>query len=89
MSATIEHFPDGRPMPLLLTREEAAHALRLDEGRSTELAERAVDRLVGTGRLRAIVVGRRRRYPRDEILRFINDELKAGTPPDLRNGAYR
>ena len=84
-----EYLPHGLgPMPVLLTIEEAAHALRLAEDREIALAERSVHRLVDQGKLRAVVIGRYRRIPKDEILRFVRHELESSTPRDQRLNGF-
>ncbi len=61
-----------RPIqPGLLTPEEAARYLRLDEGRDPEKAIKSLYRYVDRGELRAAIVGRNRRFSVRELERFI------------------
>lgn len=78
-----EFFPKSRePVPLLLTEEEAIRMLRLDVGAtSPEAARRALRRLMETKRLRPVRVGRRNRYCREELRRFVLGATELG---DLR-----
>ena len=57
--------------PILYTAEEAAHILRLDEGRDMELAIKSLNRYVDRGELHPAAVGQHRRYSRQELDRFI------------------
>lgn len=69
-----------RPIqPRLLTAEEAAGYLRLDEGRSTEQAVRALYRYVDRGELRAAVVGNHRRFDVQELDLFIERKTAKST----------
>lgn len=69
-----------RPIPpRLLTAEEAASYLRLDEGRSTEQAIRALFRYVTRRQLRAAIVGNHRRFSIRELDRFIEARTEQST----------
>ncbi len=60
----------------VLTPAEAAAYLRLDEDRELPAALRALDRLVDKRLLRPCIVGKRRRYSRAELDRFINEQTE-------------
>ena len=60
----------------LMTSEEAASYLRLDEGRSIANAVKALNRLVDKRKITPIVVGKRRRYAKVELERFIIEEVE-------------
>ena len=60
--------PNGSPV---LTLDEAAHYLRLDEGVTKETAHRYVSELVSGGHLRALGYGRRMLFACTELDRFI------------------
>ena len=72
-----------RPIqPGLLTREEAARYLRLDEGRDLEKAIKSLYRYVDRGELRAAIVGRNRRFSLRELDRFIEAKTdESGVDP--------
>ncbi len=74
---SVEVFHDGRPVPPLLTAEEVCHYLRLDEGREAEHAVRALERYVSKGLIRPTRVGRRNRFWRAELDRFIEQRPEA------------
>lgn len=59
------------PTHEILTAEEACRYLRLDIGRDSDAAIKALNRLVDKGRIRPCLVGKHRRYTRDELCRFI------------------
>ena len=68
-----------RPLqPVLLTAEEAAHYLRLDEDRDVEKAVRALYRYVDRHELSAAVVGVHRRFSIRELDRFIDAKTATG-----------
>ena len=69
----IEYFPGTTdPVPILLTEEEAVCFLRLNSGgREIRLATRAFLRLVERKQIRPCRVGKRRRYLREELIRFL------------------
>ena len=66
----------NQPVPAVMTAEEACLYLRLDEGRSIKNAVRALNRLVDRRRITPIVVGKRRRYAKVELERFIVKEVE-------------
>jgi len=62
-----------RDLPVMLhTALETARILRLDEGRSDELALKALSRLIENGLLRPAMVGKYRRFSPKEIARYID-----------------
>lgn len=69
-----------RPIPpTLLTAEEAARYLRLDEDRDVEKAVRALYRYVDRHELRAAMVGVHRRFSIRELDRFIEAKTASST----------
>lgn len=66
--------------PALLTPEEAARYLRLDEGRAVEHGVRALERYVGKGLLHATKIGKQNRFSLAELQRFI--EARTGVADD-------
>lgn len=80
---------DFRPLqPVLLTAEEAATYLRLDEDRDVEKAVRALYRYVDRHELSATVIGVHRRFSIRELDRFIDAKTAAGASdwPSDSNG---
>ncbi len=65
--------PSDLPIPTheIMTAEEACRYLRLDIGRDSDAAVKALNRLVDKGLIRPCLVGKHRRYTRDELQRFI------------------
>ena len=81
-NAAPEYFPDGRPVPELLTPKEACVFLRLDvlhEG-DTDRALDALSRLTNGAGIRAVCYagkgGGQRVYPRKSLLEFIERQLE-------------
>ena len=66
-------FPVVSP---LLTAEEACRYLRLDENREPDAALKALTRLVDKRLLRPCIVGKHRRYGRQELDRFIEQQTE-------------
>ena len=67
----VSYFADGRPVPDLLTEEEAIQFLRLDiDGPKSPQATLKYYR--DKGLLRPTPVGKMNRYQRKEILRFLD-----------------
>lgn len=64
------------PQPLVLTAEQAAHILLLDQDRKIELAVRALYRLVDTGKLRPVIVGKWRRFTPQELVRYLDEQTE-------------
>ncbi len=67
--------------PILMTAEEACEYLRLTEGRALSAALAALNHLVRRRRLHPCLVGKRRRYAREELDRFIHDSTHHYPPP--------
>ncbi len=67
-----------RPIePVLLSAEQAAVYLLLDEGRDIKRAVKALYRYVDRGELHPAVVGQHRRFSRRELDRFIEAKTAA------------
>jgi hypothetical protein len=66
------YFPDGRPVPDLLTEEEAIQFLRLDTDGPTDPA-RTLKHYRDKGLLKPTRIGKKNRYSLKELLRFIDD----------------
>jgi len=67
---SVAFMPDGRPAPAVMTAEEAAAFLRLgDKG------ERCLKYYRDMGELVGIRIGRRIRYPLDEVLKFLAEKV--------------
>ncbi len=81
--ASIIEFMPGTttPAPRLLTAEEAAAYLRLDDGRDIEAAVKALNRLVDRRLIRPCLIGRHRRYSRLELDRIIDKVTDAYAEP--------
>jgi len=81
---------DPANLPLLLTRDEAAIALRLvepgDDAEAMRSAARSVDHLVQTRRLRAVRVGKHNRFYREELIAFARRETEAGELRNVKGG---
>lgn len=71
--ASIPFLPEGRPAPAVMTAEEAAAFLRLDDNGK---AERCLKYWRDTGQLRGVRLGRRVRYRLEDIQTFL--AAKAG-----------
>ena len=82
-----EFFPNThppQPVPVVLTEDEAISFLRLDAGgRALEAARRALRRLVERKLIRPCRVGKRSRFLREELLRFLRWQTDLhGEAPD-------
>ena len=69
-------MPKERLDSPLLTPREAVMYLRLDEEREPPASLRALDRLVDKRLLRPCIVGKRRRFSRVELDRFIDEQTE-------------
>ncbi len=67
----VSYFADGMPVPGLLTEEEAIKFLRLDDG-GTKHPETTLEYYRSEGRLRGTRVGKRLRYLKSELLKFLD-----------------
>ena len=65
------HMPDGQPAPAVMTPEDAATFLRL---KASDVRS-ALRTLRGKG-LRTVMFGGEIRYSLDEVLRFIDSQIK-------------
>ena len=82
-----EFFPNThppKPVPVVLTEDEAISFLRLDAGgRALEAARRALRRLVERKLIRPCRVGKRSRFLREELLRYLRWQTELhGEAPD-------
>lgn len=78
-AGTVEWLPTDPPRiaPALMTEAEAAVYLRLTENdRDIGDAIRSLKHLVYTGRIRPCRVGKRNRYARQELDRFIAEQTE-------------
>ena len=78
---SMSYFYDGTPVPELLTEEETIRFLRLDDG-GTKHPSLTLQYYRSEGLLRATRVGKRLRYLKYELLRFLN-ELTQRTNSDI------
>jgi len=67
----IPFMPDGRPCPGVMTAEETAAFLRLDGN-----GVRALKYWRDQGELIGIRIGRKVRYPLNEVLRFLAQKVE-------------
>ena len=72
---SLSYFPDGAPVPDLLTEEEAIRFLRLDEG-GTKHPETSLEYYRSEGLLRGTRVGKRLRYLKSELFEFLDQQTK-------------
>ena len=72
---TLSYFPDGNPVPDLLTEEEAIRFLRLDDGK-TKHPETTLEYYRSEGLLRGTRVGKRLRYLKSELFCFLDQQTK-------------
>ncbi len=66
------YMPDGVPAPYVMTAEEAIRFLRIDTN-GTKHPEATLQHYQKEGLLFPITIGKCRKYPLPELLRFIND----------------
>ena len=67
-------FPDGRPVPEVLIEQEAIEFLRLDDGPKNP--EATLQYYRSEGLLKGIKIGRKLRYTKTEMLRFLEELSK-------------
>ena len=79
--SSMSYFSDGTPVPELLTEGETIKFLRLDDG-GTKKPTLTLQYYRSEGLLRATKVGKRLRYLKSELLRFLN-ELTQRTNSDI------
>lgn len=63
-------FPDGRPVPEVLTEQEAVEFLRLDVD-GPKHPEQTLQYYRSEGLLKGIQIGKRLRYTKTEMLKFL------------------
>lgn len=63
-------MPDGSPAPYVLTAEEAIKFLRLDTN-GTKHPETTLQHYINEGLLIPITIGKCRKYPLPELVRFV------------------
>lgn len=66
------YFPDGKPVPDLLTEEEAIRYLRLDIDGPANPAQ-TLKHYRNKGLLHPTRIGKKNRYSKKELLRFIDE----------------
>ena len=64
------YMPDGSPAPYVMTAQDAIRFLRLDTN-DTKHPELTLDYYQKEGLLRPVTIGKTRKYPLPELLRFI------------------
>lgn len=74
-------FPNGTPVPELLTEEEAVCFLRLDVDGPKE-ASQTLKYYRDKGLLRPTKIGKRNRYSKKELLNFIDKMTEKNTKSD-------
>ncbi len=62
-------FPNGKPVPEVLTEQEAIELLRLDDG--PKHPEKTLQYYRTEGLLKGIKIGKKLRYTKTEMLRFL------------------
>jgi len=69
--SSIPFLPDGRPAPAVLTADETIELLRLDGCNP----ERTLKYYRDEGELCGVRIGRKVRYPLDEVMRFLAQKV--------------
>ena len=64
------YMPDGTPAPYVLTAQEAVRFLRIDTN-GTKHPDATLQHYQNEGLLNPITIGKGRKYPLPELLRFI------------------
>lgn len=67
---SVAFMPDGRPAPAVMTSTEVIEFLRLDSK-----GERTLKFYRDEGKIVGIRIGRKVRYPLDEVLRFLAEKV--------------
>lgn len=67
---SVAFMPDGRPAPAVMTSSEVIEFLRLDGN-----GERCLKYYRDEGKIVGIRIGRKVRYPLDEVLRFLAEKV--------------
>lgn len=80
----IEFFPGStEPVPALLTDDDAVRFLRLELDRDLSRGRRALRRIVERKLIRPCRVGKRSRFLREELLRYLRWQTELhGEAPD-------
>jgi hypothetical protein len=65
----VVYFPDGRPVPEVLSEQEAIEFLRLDDG--PRHPEVTLQYYRSEGLLKGFKIGKKLRYSKTELLRFL------------------
>lgn len=68
---TTAYMPDGLPAPYVMTAQEAVRFLRLDTN-GTSHPEATLQHYINEGLLVPITIGKCRKYPLPELLRFMD-----------------
>jgi len=76
---SVVFLPDGRPAPAILTADETIELLRLDGNHP----ERALKYYRDEGMLCGVRIGRKVRYPLDEVMRFLAQKVAKSKSNDL------
>ena len=71
-SFSVAFLPDGRPAPAVLTADETVSLLRLDNANPLRTLKFYRDE----GLLVGVRIGRKVRYPLDEVMRFIAEKAR-------------
>ncbi|MHC4132466.1 MAG: hypothetical protein ACYSSP_10640 [Planctomycetota bacterium] len=79
-SGSISFFPDGRPVPELMTMEEVVEFLRIPIISKAKDHKNAIDNLKRFRDLPRICISRRNLYPREAILEWIRMETDGFRP---------
>lgn len=69
-NAPIAYFPDGRICPLLMTPQEVAEFLRLEDSGSTKPMY-CLERLRNSGKLPAVRISKRSVYRLSDVLEYV------------------
>jgi hypothetical protein len=70
---SVAFMPDGKPAPAVMTGAEVVVFLRLDGN-----GERTLKFYRDEGKIVGIRIGRKVRYPLDEVLRFLAEKVAKG-----------
>ncbi len=80
------HFPDGRPLPEVVTEEEAITFLRLDIDGPKD-ARRTLKHYRDKGLLHGTRIGKHLRYSKTELLRFIDEMTERSVKKNFKKAA--
>ena len=70
---TLSYFPDGRPVPEVLTEPELIELLRLNEDGPKDPAL-TIQYYRDKGLLRGVRIGKRIRYTKQEVMKFLGKQ---------------